>query len=96
MDINQFKQMLSKIKEAKSITGILYHSICVKDLQVFFKRPQNNKYEKIKIDELYNLYMNVPNINTVAAKKYISGRVQSPAVAIILKLKDNDKRLSMQ
>jgi hypothetical protein len=95
MGINEFKQGLSKIREAKSITGILYHSIYVKDLHIFFKRPQSNKYEKIKIDELYNLYVNVPNINTVAAKEYITSRVQSPAVAIILKLKENDKSFSM-
>jgi hypothetical protein len=83
MNSEQFRHQLSTVKQAKSISGKVYKIISVSATYVEFVREHNSKSERISIIELYNLYSKEKNINTSVAKSYISGRVQSPAVAIL-------------
>lgn len=91
MNKNLFLKKLSKITEAYSITGKFYHSIQVSGDKILFIRSHKDKSESIAIDELYQLYTkeHKTGINTVIAKKYITNRVQSPSVAILLQLAKN-------
>jgi hypothetical protein len=90
VNLNEFKKMLSNIKEAESITGATYyHSIQVSGSTIKFIRNGKYEYESISVQELYDFYKNisdVSDIKTTTARKYISGRVQSPATAILTKL----------
>ena len=83
MNETEFKIKLSNIKSAKSVTGKIYTLTDIANENINFRRNDNTKFEKISIDELYNFYKSENIINTSTAKSYISGRVQSPAVAIL-------------
>ncbi len=87
MNKQEFKQRLSTIKSAMSVTGKKYCSINVLGESVEFVRENKTKSENIPIRELFEFFTNENSINTTIAKSYISGRVQSPAVAILNKLK---------
>ncbi|WP_294083398.1 hypothetical protein [Proteiniphilum sp. UBA5384] len=95
----EFKEKLSKIKSVKSKTGgASYHSIKVNGNVIEFVREGNIKIEKIYIDELLDFYLNGNDITkTGEAKKYIGGRVQSPAVALLIefsKIEQSNKETS--
>lgn len=49
-----------------------------------FKRVNTGEKWKLNLDELYEAYKNLNHINTIKIKKYISGRVYSPACAILI------------
>ena len=83
MDKNEFIRLLSSIKKVQSKTGKTYRILHVNNIRVEFLRQGKSTSEYISVDELINLYNNAPYINTSIAKEYISGRVQSPAVAIL-------------
>ncbi len=83
----EFKQKLSRIKTAKSVTGKKYSSIQIFGDSIEFVRENKTKPESISISELFELFTKENSINTTIAKSYISGRVQSPAVAILNQLK---------
>lgn len=83
MNYSQFKHALSDMSAVTSVTGKIYHSIQVKGEYITFIRENKSAREAISVHELYELYGNEKNVNTSVAKKYISGRVQSPAVAIL-------------
>jgi hypothetical protein len=87
MDKETFRINLCRLKTAVSITGKIYSGIKIKGNQIFYIRNENNKYESLSLDELYTLYISEKCINTVVAKRYISSRSQSPAVAIVNELK---------
>lgn len=78
-----FTNKLTSIKQAKSVQGKTYHSIEVINGKVKFIREGKTKEESIKLSELYELYSKVSKPTTKEARQHISGRVQSPAVAII-------------
>ena len=80
---NEFIQRLNLIKSAASVTGKTYRAIRVDGRYVTFIRQGKFSPEEIHIDELYDLYLSEDVINTSVAKDYISGRSQSPAVAIL-------------
>lgn len=86
MNRNEFKQKLFTIHEVKNTKGQLYHSIQIKGSRIFFVKEGNCESEYIDFDILYNLYINENEINTKIAKKYISEKVLSPAVAIMRKI----------
>lgn len=89
MILENFKQKLSEIKSATSVTGKIYNSINLYGNRIEFVREHKTKPESILISELFDLYSNENSITTTVAKSYISGRVQSPAVAILNELKSN-------
>ncbi len=80
---NEFIRRLNLIKSATSVTGKMYRAIRVDGRYVTFIRRGKFSPEEIHIDELYDLYVHEDAINTSVAKDYISGRSQSPAVAIL-------------
>lgn len=84
----QFIEKLKGISEVYSVTGKHYHSIQVTNNEVSFIRSHKEETEKISLDELFEFYKKEKNnvINTSIAKKYITNRAQSPAVAIIKKI----------
>ncbi|MTI31095.1 hypothetical protein [Xanthovirga aplysinae] len=83
MEQTEFKQKLSRIRTATSITGKKYHSIHINGDSIHFIRENKTNLERISVEELYELFTKENSINTAIAKSYISGRVQSPAVAIL-------------
>jgi len=87
MNKNDFRNKLSSIKTARSVTGKKYRSIQIVGDRLEFIRENKTTSESIPINELYELFTKENFINTSIAKKYISGRVQSPAVAILNELK---------
>ena len=89
MNKNEFIQKLSSIKTAISVTGKKYNSIKLFSDRIEFVRENKTKPESISINELFELFTQESSINTSIAKSYISGRVQSPAVAILNELKSN-------
>lgn len=91
MDKEKFIERLREIKTVRSVTGKIYNSIEVLNNKVYFIRNNNIKSESFSLDELYDFYTRENNniINTAVAKKYITKRAQSPAVAILLKLISN-------
>lgn len=93
MNKKEFKLKLSNIKTAISITGKKYRSIQVYGDSIEFVRESKNQTESISVTELFELFTKENLINTSIAKSYISGRVQSPAVAILNELKSNETNL---
>lgn len=89
MDKKEFTNKLSSLKSATSVSGKRYRNIEVRSDKVFFVREGKAQTEKISISELFELYSSEKLINTSNAKLYISGRVQSPAVAILNALETN-------
>jgi len=88
MTQREFISRLAKIKTAISISGKTYAIIHVGFDKIEFVREHKIKSEYISLTELYNLFSNENIINTAIARSYISGRVQSPAVAILNQLKN--------
>lgn len=78
-------EILESINSVTSRNGLEY-SIKVEGPEVVFKRPGKSKEEYQPIEELLELINavkdNPENLTTTFAKEYISGRKQSPAVAI--------------
>jgi len=90
---NEFIRRLKLITSATSVTGKTYRAIRVDGRYVTFIRRGKFSPEEIHIDELYDLYVHEDERNTTIAKKYISGRGQSPAVAILNML---DKHIAQE
>lgn len=87
LNLDEFRKAISEIRTAESITGSTsYNSIRVVGSEIEFIRCGKTKSEYIKIGELFDFYTNAYYYNTSIAKSYISGRVQSPAVAILNKI----------
>lgn len=87
MNKREFIQRLSNIKTAISVTGKKYCSIHVFGDNLEFVRENKTKFERISVTELFELFTKENPINTSIAKSYITGRVQSPAVAILNQMK---------
>lgn len=87
MNKNEFIKKLTRIKSATSVTGKTYSSIYVYGDRIEFVREHKSRSESISISELFELFANESSITTAVAKSYISGGVQSPAVAILNQLK---------
>lgn len=85
MTQQDLKLSLESINSVTSRSGQEY-PIKVEDTKVVFKRPSNSKEEYLPIEELLGLINAVKDnpeiLTTTFAKEYISGRKQSPAVAI--------------
>ena len=83
---NDFCSLVKELNSVESVTGkVVYKEIIVQGDFVSFRRENNEKPEIISLEEMYKFMCEQPikNITTSIAKKYICGRVQSPAVAII-------------
>lgn len=89
MNVNDFRRKITEIDFAISSTGKKYTIINVTSDYIEFVRSHKIKSEKISIQELFDFYSKEEAYKTTTAKTYISGRVQSPSVAILNKLIDN-------
>lgn len=87
MDKEKFIEKLRRTRCAVSVTRKRYNLIKVNSDRIQFIREHNTKSESILVSELFDLYTNESSITTIVAKSYISGRVQSPAVAILNRIK---------
>lgn len=87
MTKQDFIVQLSNLKRVTSITGkASYSSFKVMDNKLHFIRENNQTNWAINIDQLYEAYSNLDFINTVAIRKYVSGRVYSPSCAVLIAL----------
>lgn len=87
MDFQIFKKQISSLKVVYSIRDKVPYKICsVQSNRLIIQRESTGNYVKIKLDELYDFYINETVYNTKIAREYISGLVYSPAVAIIKEL----------
>ncbi len=93
---NEFIRRLNLISSATSVTGKTYRAIRVEGRYVTFIRRGKFSPEEIHIDELYDLYVHEDVRNPTIAKKYISGRSQSPAAAILDVLDKHIEQESIQ
>lgn len=95
MEKNVPKSFIEKIKLLKVVYSIRdkvpYTIFSVNDKAVRIKRESTGKKVRLKMEELYNFYIKENYYDTKIAKdkKYISGRVQSPAVAVLRALTEN-------
>jgi hypothetical protein len=89
MNIEEFKRKISEIEFAISSTGKKYTIIEVNKDFIEFVRNEKKTSERISTAELFDFYKSEENYKTTTAKDYISGRVQSPSVAILNELTRN-------
>lgn len=83
LDKSSFVAQINALEKATSVQGKIYHSISVDGDFVRFTRQGKSSSERINLEELFELYKSVDYPTNQEARKYISGRVQSPAVSII-------------
>lgn len=87
MDFQTFKEHIASLKVVYSIRDKVPYKIrSVQGNRLTLQRESTGSYVKIKLDELYDFYINETVYNTKIAREYISGLVYSPAVAIIREL----------
>lgn len=87
MDFQTFKKQISSFKVVYSIRDKVPYKICsVQGDRLTLQRESTGNYVEIKLDELYDFYTNETEYNTKIARECISGRVYSPAVAIMKEL----------
>jgi hypothetical protein len=80
-----FKKLITALKTIPSKTGkASYKSIRVIGNRVSLKRESSGEEVSISIEELYNVYKKESFINTTILRKYITGFVYSPALAILM------------
>lgn len=86
-----FRTLVKELDSVESVTGKKYKEINVQGDFMSFRREKNEKPEIISLTEMYSFMCEQPieNITTSNAKFYITGRVQSPAVAVIRKVYEN-------
>ena len=91
MEKSNFISDLKKLREARSITGVIYRIDTVNDKYVIGTRLSTLNEFKIDIDGLYNAYKDVTAgkipMTTTALRDYVN-RTQSPALAIIMSLRN--------
>lgn len=84
MKFSTFSNYIESLDSVQSVSGdTFYNNIHIKKNFVYFTREGKNEEERISLDQLYNFYNSAEEYTTTEAKKFISGRVQSPATAII-------------
>lgn len=92
IDFKAFKEKIESLEVVYSIRDKVPYTIySVDDKIVRIKRESTGNFVRIKMEELYNFYLkeNYYDTKTAKDKKYISGRVQSPAVAVLHALTEN-------
>lgn len=92
MDFQTFKKQIEALGVVYSIQDNVPYTICTIDDNILkIKRESTGSFVRIKMVELYNFYTKENYYDTQIAKdkEYISGRVQSPAVAVLRALTEN-------
>ena len=74
MDFQTFKKQISSLKLVYSIRDKVPYKICsAQSNRLIIQRESTGSYVKIKLDELYDFYINETVYNTKIAREYISG-----------------------
>jgi hypothetical protein len=82
----QFVDAVREVRKMTSKTGTAsYSDFSLEGAALSFKRDNTGKYWKLDIDEVYRAYTKESFINTVILRKYISSRVFSPSLALLIK-----------
>ncbi len=83
----EFKKQIKSLGVVYSIRDNVPYTICsVDDNSLKIRRESTGKVVRIKMAELFCFYEKKDYYDTRIAKAYISGRVQSPAVAVLCAL----------
>ena len=87
-----FRSIVKELDSVESVTGKKYKEINVQGDFMSFRRENSEKLETISMMEMYRFMceQSIENITTSNAKFHITGRVQSPAVAVIRKVYEKD------
>ena len=87
MNFEKFKSSIISLEVVYSIRDKVPYEICsVQDNVLTIKRGSTEKEVKIQLDELYKFYTCETEYTIKKKKKYITGYVYSPAVAVIKEL----------
>lgn len=85
MTYQSFIQQLITLKEAISVTGnAKYKSIQISGDRIMYVRESTGNQEYLLLSELFELAEKEALINTVIARKYITGWKYSPACALLI------------
>ena len=89
--MKNFRSIVKELDSVESVTGKKYQQINVHGDFMSFRRENSEKLETISMMEMYRCMceQSIENITTSNGKFYITGRVQSPAVAVIRKVYEN-------
>ena len=83
-----FISKVKKIQSYKSITGKATYINCyVAGDSFHFVRQNTGKAWKLNLSEAYNAYLNETFINTPILRNYMSGRVYSPTLGLLIAIK---------
>jgi len=93
MDYQTFKKAFSNLGEISSVTGrASYHSIRVSGNNLSLTRKKSSNVISISLTELYSVYQKLDFINTTILRDYITGRVYSPSLAVLIAAGFYDKK----
>ncbi|HNP47842.1 MAG TPA: hypothetical protein PKL85_03350 [Bacteroidia bacterium] len=82
---DQFKQRMGTVRRAETKGGGgSYRNIRISGEYMLLDRESSGNQERVSLRELYELYRQNQTIDTKIAGKFISGRVFSPAVAVLI------------
>lgn len=85
LSIQAFIALVKKIKSFDSITGkASYHSCVVKGDVLHFIRKNTGRSWHINLNEAYAVYLKEQFINTVVLRNYMSSRVYSPTLGLLI------------
>lgn len=82
MEYESFKRQIGSLSSAESKKGKLYSNVQVIGDQIWFTRESGSR-EDLSIRELFAVYSRLDYINTTILRKYITGRMFSPSMAIL-------------
>jgi len=92
LQINDFTKSLRELRSIQSKTGrATYSQIKVIDDSVQFRRDSTGNFRKVKISELYSIYIKLDYIDTINVRPFIAGWKYSPACAILIAMRLFDK-----
>lgn len=76
---------IGSIKKFYSVTRkASYAELLLKKNILYFKRSNTQKHWKLDINELYKAYRNEDFFNTIVLRKYMSSRVYSPSLGLLI------------
>jgi len=96
IELAEFKEQLSNLEFAYSKKGKKYTIKAITRDSLEFSRDDDTDTHSIPLMELYRFYTTETEYKTPAAKRYVSKRVQSPAVAILTELRKQNRSAAVE
>ena len=91
IDKNEFIKRIKELDSFESKTGKTYSNLSLNGNVLSFKRDSTGLDWKLNVDEVYNVYTKEKYFNTVVIRKYLDGRVYSPALGLLMATELCDK-----